>query len=245
MITNKFQQDTKPENPCKIFAQYKGSTNVFKYYDKERSTNLEIPLPMYFVPLAQMWTIKGFDAQKNCGIYANEVRSLKHEQVQVRNKNGVIFQGFYDKHSLPAGAKLFMSLYGVRGYRENGKPRFELISLLLKGTQISAAIDSKFQYDGEGFEITPSEKKKSTFGVFTTPEFKSKGYNESIKKELQSFADELFEYREQYVKYYSEQHSPSTPEPIPEPMPEPMPEPDYYAWENIDKIPEPDDPLPF
>ena len=237
MITNKFQQNEKPQNPCSIFAQYKGSKNTFSYYDKESATNLEIALPLYFVPLAQMWTVKGFDAQKNCGIWANEVRSLKHEQLQIRDKDGVIAQCFYDKNSLPAGAKLFMSLYGVRGYRENGKPKFELVCLMLKGTQISEAIDSKFKYDGAGYNITASEEKKSNFGVFTTPEFESKGYNETVKAQLQSFADNLFEYREQYVKYYSEQAVPSVPsqEPMPEPMPntpEPIQEedPDYMPF---------------
>src|SRR4030042_4926151 len=72
------------KNPAVKFIEFKGEAGIFQYYDKETEKNIEIPLPIYFVVLDELHTVKGYNKSLKSGVYSNEVRNIKDELMSVR-----------------------------------------------------------------------------------------------------------------------------------------------------------------
>lgn len=87
---------TKAETPVKIYASWSSNDKAFSYYNKEKGENELLKLPLKFVHLDEMSTIKGYHDESSSALYSNEVRSTRNESLNVRSfKAGTLVQGIY------------------------------------------------------------------------------------------------------------------------------------------------------
>lgn len=102
----------RPQNPSKYFL--KVSLGTVSYYDKESAGNIDVPLPLEFIVLDQLGTIKGFSAQEDIGFWSNEVRASGKEPFTVKTKTGTKATGIWKEiknEPALAGAKFNASVY--------------------------------------------------------------------------------------------------------------------------------------
>lgn len=74
----------KLQSPCKKYIEFKGDDGVFQYWDKENKKNIQLKLPISFIVLDELNTIKGFCEEAQSGIYSNEIHNLKTQDLFVR-----------------------------------------------------------------------------------------------------------------------------------------------------------------
>lgn len=160
-------------NPVKKYLSWDSDNKCFKYYDKGIKQNLTVKLPLKFISLKQMSTIKGFYEPDNCGIYSNEIPlyQLKKKEFVVKTMKGkTIASGIYEKIKgdlAVAGAKFATNIYAYIGG--------EIVSLTLVGSSFSAWYDFinlnseaiKTQY----IEINGSTDEKKGKTVYSKPVF--------------------------------------------------------------------------
>ena len=107
------------KNPATKFIEWKSSKKAFQFYDKEAEETVEIKLPIEFVILDELSTIKGWHEETESGIYSNEVHSLQNEDLNVRSfKGGDLISGKYSeiKELIKAkGGKYTKSVYAMMG----------------------------------------------------------------------------------------------------------------------------------
>ena len=109
------------QNPVKKFISFKkdkvdGKTK-FVYWDKSKEQNVEVPLPIEFVAIDELKTVKGFHAPSESGIYSNEVHDLRFEELTVKAfKGGELGKGLWSdiKGAVKEqGAKFGVSVYSL------------------------------------------------------------------------------------------------------------------------------------
>ncbi len=101
-------------SPCKRYFEWSSENGAFKYYDKEKKENVNVPLPFKFIVLDELNTVKGFSNEKQSSFWANEVRDTKKDILTVRTKLGIEMSGVYEqiKEKLSGkGAKYCKSVY--------------------------------------------------------------------------------------------------------------------------------------
>ncbi len=124
-------------NPCEKWIGFKGSSGKFQYWDKEKEKEVELQLPLKFIVLDEMVKISGYNNATDSGIYSNEVKSTRKEQLHVRTwKGGEEIKGLYAdiKDSIVRmGGKFTRSIYVAL---VTGKD-VELANLELRGAAFS------------------------------------------------------------------------------------------------------------
>lgn len=109
--------NTENPNPARRFYQWVGDKGGFRYFDKslgEKGENVYVPLPISFLVLDTLSTIKGFDDATQSGFWSNEVKDIRREVLTVRNKSGVCAKGLYEQVITDrncTGAKYCQSVY--------------------------------------------------------------------------------------------------------------------------------------
>jgi len=108
-------------NPAKKWFQWDSDSKGFKYYDKEaphptdaarKGANILVPLPFRFIVLDTLHTIGGFSDADSCGIYSNEIRDIKKENLSIRIKKAVVASGLYEAiKGKVTGSRYAQSLY--------------------------------------------------------------------------------------------------------------------------------------
>lgn len=111
--------NTEISNPANRFFEWSGSEGKIKYYDKEKKENIYIDLPFVFLVLDVLTTIKGYSDEDESGIWANEIRNLKTEELTVRTKHGIKAKGLYEEVKNVLGAKYSQSVYIA--YKDGGE----------------------------------------------------------------------------------------------------------------------------
>lgn len=86
------------KNPATKFLEWKSNDKQFAYYDKEQSKTIEVKLPLKFVFLNELHTVKGWNVASSSGVYANEVKFISKEPMTVNAfKGGEIAKGLYNE----------------------------------------------------------------------------------------------------------------------------------------------------
>ena len=156
------------ESPVKKYLSWSSTEKCFKYYDKEQGKDVLLKLPLKFVHLDELATIKGWDEKSESGIYSNEVRSTKLEQLNIRSfKGGEIIKGIYQDIKLrvqAAGGVYHASMYVFL----NG----EVVNLSFKGAALMGwsdfAKDNRKSFLGNTIEVlTASEGKKGAVKFYS------------------------------------------------------------------------------
>jgi len=128
----------KTVNPCRKFFTWSSNDKCFTYYDRDAKENIKVELPIRFINLKQLSTIKGWDNASTSGIFSNEVENLFSDELNVRSfKGGDIVKGIYSNIRLEIiekGGHYEKSIYCIDGTGE-------LINIAFKGSGVSAWSD--------------------------------------------------------------------------------------------------------
>jgi len=90
-------QTSTSSNPSQRFLEWGGKKTLLSYWDKEQEKNIEVPIPFTFLLLEELSTITGYSQSEKSGIYSNEVKSTKTEELEVKYfKGGTIDKGLYE-----------------------------------------------------------------------------------------------------------------------------------------------------
>ena len=164
------------ESPCVKFCEFKGDKGTLVYFDKtigEKGEQVEIKLPIYFIVLDELNTIKGYCKKANSGFYSNEVKDLG-EILHVRTfKGGIEFVGKYKDIAdriKSLGGKFTKSVYALMLVK---KGVTELVNFSFKGVAFSSWLDKKF--NAEKFGVKFDDKfieGKSGATTYLAPIFK-------------------------------------------------------------------------
>ena len=104
--------EEKLVRPTDIYMEWK--QGQFRYWNKEEKKNIEMPLPVKFLTVDTLSTIKGWSDSDESGIWSNEVRDIGKDELIVRTKKGILKQGLYKdiKDAVKnAGGKYCQSVY--------------------------------------------------------------------------------------------------------------------------------------
>ena len=124
----------RSSNPAEYFLEWRSDHKKFSYYDKEKQTDVLVPLTLNFLVLEEYHTIKGFNDADQIGIYANEILDINHEPLTVKTHKGtLIAKGNYSEIKTQvsnAGGEYYKSIYAVT---RQGK----LINISFKGSCVA------------------------------------------------------------------------------------------------------------
>lgn len=151
---------TTVESPVKKYLSWSSNDKCFNFYDKETKENKKLTLPLTLVHLDEMSTIKGWHDSSASGIYSNEVRSTKSEELNVRAfKGGDLAKGIYQDIKLKVqslGGHYCVSIYA---FVNN-----EIVNISLKGSALMAwsdfTKDNRKSFLGNVIEIKSAAEGK-------------------------------------------------------------------------------------
>ena len=156
----------KPQKPFNKTIKWKGSDGgSFVYYDGQNNIEIEID---EFIVLDELFSISGWNDDKNKGVWSNEVSDLKREEMAVRIGNDVSVKGVYGdvKDKVKSiGGKFTNVVYALIGE--------ELVRILFSGSGCSGWIGKEFNPASErcGVKFSGAEEGKKGAVVFFTPLF--------------------------------------------------------------------------
>jgi hypothetical protein len=209
----------KPINPTTKFLEWKSSKKCFQYYNKEKKENIEVKLPISFIPIKNVSSVTGYSDQLNSGIWSNEVEqtgkesltifAAKYSKAEDKKKSCVIAQGFYKdiKGDINSqGGKFTAVLYSILNK--------ELIKFEFSGCSLSAWIEQ-----GQALSQSPNllsvetfEEKKKGSNKYFVPVFTSgkkldeKQYAEAViaGDSVGSYFKDMKKYQAQYTEAQEE-----------------------------------------
>jgi uncharacterized protein GlcG (DUF336 family) len=203
--------EPKLSNPSTKFIEFKGDTGEFFYYDKATEQRVQLQMPIYFIVLDELSSIKGFNKQLKAGIYSNEVRYLKEEVLNVRTFTGGMkivgkYQDIKDA-ALREGGKYCKSVYAALVTKDG----VELVNFQMHGASFSGASDDKKCASGwinkkvntEKYGIVVKETEQGKVGAvsFQAPVFEQ-GWLLTDKHDTYMKAVELDKELQKYLKTY-------------------------------------------
>lgn len=199
-------------NPVKKYLTWDSDNKCFKHYNKEIKQNISVKLPLSFIVLKQMTTIKGFSEKDGCGIYANELplNQLKTKEFNVKTLKGrSLVSGTYEKIKADLavlGGKFANNIYA---YLDG-----EIVCITLVGSSFSAWYDftakESSAVKNNFVSITSAEDKKKGKTVYTQPIFT---VGAEIDEKVGADADKAYD---DIVAYIKGRENSSTEEPIEE-----------------------------
>ena len=200
-MSNRRQAFQTPQsNPATKFIDWKSNDKCFSYYDKETSSNIQIPLPFKFLVLDEMHCIKGWNDATQSAIFSNEVKFIGTETMVVKPfKGNEIAKGLYKdikEKVKSAGGHYVKSIYIML---EDGT----LANLQLKGSSVQAwgefTQKTRSRLADEWIEVKTAKDGKKGAVKFSIPEFT---FLRSINDDEANQADEVFNVLEAYLKTY-------------------------------------------
>ena len=196
----------KAKNPATKFIEFKGESGNFQYYDKEKEDNVIIPIPIYFVVLDELHTVRGYNKNHKAGVFSNEVRNIKEELLSVRVFNSDIkIVGLWDQ--IKGEVTRIQGHYSKSVYAgliTKGNP-MELVNFQFHGASRAPWFDCKI--DKEQFGITVKEVETDDSGSikFKRPVFSKLNLRDDIIKEAKELDRKLQEYLKTYLRQKEEE----------------------------------------
>lgn len=108
------------------------------WYSKELEKEIKLEMPFTFVWLENCSSVMGYDADKQQGIYSNEVLNTKTEPLTVKSGNEIIAEGLYTniKAEIKSrGAKYCNPVYALM---KNEEDEYEVVRFLMVGSSRDA-----------------------------------------------------------------------------------------------------------
>ncbi len=162
---------TTVESPVKKYLSWSSNDKCFTFYDKETKENKKLTLPLTLIHLDEMSTVKGWHDASASGIYSNEVRNTKMEELNVRAfKGGDLAKGVYQDIKLKVqslGGHYCVSIYA---FVDN-----EIVNISLKGSALMTWSDftkeNRKSFLGNMIEVKSAAEGKKGAVKYTTPTF--------------------------------------------------------------------------
>jgi hypothetical protein len=225
------------ESPVKKYLSWSSNDKCFTYYDRELKENKKLSLPLKFIHLDEMSTIKGWHDPSTSGIYSNEVRSTKNDSLTVRSfKGGELATGLYQDIKLKVnglGGDYHASIYLFL----NG----EVVNLAIKGSALMTWSDfskeNKKAFLGSYIEVTGALDAKKGSVKYSVPVFTIGG---SIELSVNEKAEDAYDNLQAYFKSRQEGQSAQAESPAGE-----IDHPVEFAPEPAFDLAKEDNPLPF
>lgn len=203
----------KAVNPATKFIEFKGDTGEFLYYDKVTEQKVKIEMPIHFVVLDELSSIKGYNQKIGVGIYSNEIRYIKDEVLNVRSfKGGIQIVGKYQDikdAALREGGKYCKSVYAML---ITGKDQYELVNFQFHGASFSGTSDTSRsgwigkKFNNEVYGVTCKETEQGQNGAvkFVAPIFEP-GWKLDTRPDVLQAAMEMDKKLQAYLKTYLSQ----------------------------------------
>jgi dsDNA-binding SOS-regulon protein len=187
-------------NPAKLFIEWSGSEGKFSYYDKDKKEKVFLDMPVRFIPLDVLSTVKGYDENAKKGYWSNEVRSTKQDVMVLRSKDGVEHTGLYETIKEKFSSKGVDYIQSVYAAFKIGK-ELSIVNFQLKGSALSPFIEfCKGKKISEiGVEIKSSTPKKKGAVKYFEPVYEVMGVSEATDKQAVELDKELQEYLSAYL----------------------------------------------
>ena len=203
VMSRRNEFSTTSKNPSKYFLEWKSNDKTFVYYDKETRENVKIDLPFKFLTLAEMHTVKGWHDASQSGVFANEVKFIGTEELNVRAfKGGEIAKGLYK--DIKVKVKSLGGHYARSVYILVGE---DIWNIQLKGSAVQAWGDftqkTRSRLSDEWISITGANEQKKGSIKYTTPEFSFDG---SLTEEEAKHADAAYDKLTAYVEAYTKKN---------------------------------------
>lgn len=200
MSTRKSEFQNENPNPAHRFLEWKSEKKCFSYYDKEIQKNVEVPLPLTFLTLKEMHTVKGWNDASESAIFSNEVKYIGNETLNVRSfKGGDIAKGLYKDIRTAvkdAGGHYVKSIYIMT---KDG----EIWNVQLKGSAVQSwgefTNKSRTRLSDEWVTVYDAEDRKKGRINYTVPLFK---FDTSLSTDEGSIADQVYATLDMYMKAY-------------------------------------------
>ncbi len=186
---------TAVESPVKKYLSWSSNDKCFNFYDKETKENKKLTLPLTLIHLDEMSTVKGWHDSSSSGIYSNEVRSTKNEELNVRAfKGGDLAKGIYQDIKLKVqslGGHYCVSIYA---FVDN-----EIVNISLKGSALMTWSDftkeNRKSFLGNTIEVNSAAEGKKGAVKYTTPTFTlGKGISLDVSEKAEEAYASLKEY---------------------------------------------------
>ena len=186
------------ESPVKKYLEWASNDKCFTSYDRETGGKNKIAVPLKFVHLDELATIRGYIEINKVGqrVYSNEVRSTKNEPFVVRTKTNELISGLYSEIKEKVNSLGGNYNTGIYAFFEG-----EVVEIFLKGSALSKWSDfsreNKKTFLGSYVEVTGSLAGKKGAVTFTTPVFQAGGV---IDKAISESAEEAYDQLQAYLK---------------------------------------------
>lgn len=195
--------NTQSTNPATRFFEWSGSEGKLKYYDKEKKENIFVDIPFTFLVLDQLSTVTGWSDDTQSGIWANEVRDLRNDDITVKTKMGVLARGPYQSIKGLNGVRFTKSIY-IAYYDD--KKKLQIGNLKAIGACLSAWIEysrGRDVYKG-AVVLKSAEPMKKGATKYFTPVFET---NDKVTEATDKSAKALDEQLQEYLRdYFADQY---------------------------------------
>ena len=200
-MSRKSEFASTSKNPAKYFLEWKSNDKTFVYYDKEKGESVKLDLPLKFLTLAQMHTVKGWNDSSQSGVFSNEVKFIGTEELNVRSfKGGDIVKGFYKDVKTEikaAGGHYTKSVYVLVGE--------DIWNLQLKGSAVQVWNDftqkTRAKLPNEWVTVSGADERKKGSIKYSVPVFE---FEKALTAKDEKTADAAYETLSGYLKSYTE-----------------------------------------
>ena len=198
----------KTENPATKFISWKSNEKTFSYYDKDKGENVLLKLPLKFIVLAQLNTVKGWNDALSGQIIANEVQHIGEDKLKVvcyhkdakgEKKKSAIAEGIYKdikETIVSAGGRYHKSVYIML---EDGT----IANIQLKGAGVQAwgefSNRNKARLLDEWVVVKSFAEGKKGAVKFTTPKFE---FLQSLNETENALVNDAFDVLKSYLNAY-------------------------------------------
>lgn len=202
------------KNPARTFLKWDGTKGGFNYWDKSKNDgkgeNVHVKLPVTFMVLDTLATIKGFSDKEQSGFWSNEIRTvnIKKDPFTVRikdksdptgKKSKIAGRGLYSEITADkacTGAKFCQSVY-IAFKGDNG---YEMANIQMTGSALSSWIDFGKTTDILKGAITVAKMTEGKKGVtkYKIPVFEKTAVPADAEEKAVELDKELKAYLETY-----------------------------------------------
>ena len=159
-------QTERKQSPIEYTLEWKSKESQFEVYIKDIQQK-KLLTPETFILLDDRFTVKGWSDKANSGIWSNSIKRLDHETLKIYDKNGLLYEGLYNREKVEAfGGKAYKELVvletgGINCYQFKGAAMFQ-VNEALKTIDTNNYV---VEYDGV-------ENKKKGSVAYSVPLFK-------------------------------------------------------------------------
>ena len=192
------------QKPATMYLEWSSEEKTFKYYNKATKENELLHLPLTFLVLKEMHTVKGWHDKSQSGIYSNEVKNIGSDEIEVKSfKGGTLCRGIYKEIKdiiTNCGGRYVKSVYAMT---KEG----EVINLQLKGAAVQEWGEvfnkAKSRLADEWVTVAGADDRKKGRVNYSVPIFK---FDHSLSEIDGKLADEVYDRLE---KALSKESTPS------------------------------------